>query len=486
MDERTGQIHDYTRKTGVDRDGSGIVLPAGAPEWAGDRAALWNAAEQSEMRKNSTVAREFEIALPHELDPSDRAKLAHAFAAEIVARHGCAVDVCIHAPSEQGDQRNHHAHLLLSTRRLGPDGFHEKTRELDDKKTGPQIVTEWRERWAAMQNEMLAERGIAARVDHRTLAAQRDEAAERGDVVTYALLDRLPTVKQGPKATAMQRRGEATERGQMAADVATENAQRPARLAGELAQVIDLAAERQRRAAEPYRTAAMDMLSIDLSVLDAPSATAMPPAPLELSVLDAPAPKPVQPPARPPQRTREDLRRELIGDPLPTPTPKTVPREANPTPAPGVQPEKPTRPSWAERKAEMERKQAEEMAAIEAAGQRAEQRRLEANRDSNISSAVRLIEGAAALRAARHPDWANGGAAWSAMPEGMQAMVQRLSELNPEGRDMVAAQLRKQATPEGAAKAREQIETAYRAGREQQAKRLQDKQRGGDGPGLGR
>ena len=65
VDERTGEIHDYQRKGGVEC--TEIILPDNAPDWATDRAALWNAAEQAETRKNSTVAREFEIALPSEL-----------------------------------------------------------------------------------------------------------------------------------------------------------------------------------------------------------------------------------------------------------------------------------------------------------------------------------------------------------------------------------------------------------------------------------
>lgn len=189
-DERTGEIHDYTRKGGV--ESAELVLPAGAPEWAADRAALWNAAEQAETRKNSTVAREFEIALPAELSPAERARLARDFARELVERHGCAADVCIHAPGKDGDDRNHHAHILLTTRRLGPEGFGEKTRELDDQKTGPQIVTQWRERFAALTNERLREHGIEARVDHRTLEAQG--------------IEREPTRHLGPAATGYERR----------------------------------------------------------------------------------------------------------------------------------------------------------------------------------------------------------------------------------------------------------------------------------------
>ena len=92
-DERTGEIHDYRRKGGV--ESAELVLPAGAPEWAADRAALWNAAEQAEKRKNSTVAREFEIALPAELSPDERQRLARDFARELVERHGCVADVAI-------------------------------------------------------------------------------------------------------------------------------------------------------------------------------------------------------------------------------------------------------------------------------------------------------------------------------------------------------------------------------------------------------
>ena len=129
-DLRTGEIHDYTRKGGV--ESADLVLPVGAPEWASNRAELWNAAEQAETRKNSTVAREFEIALPSELSPDERKRLAIDFAREIVERHGCAADVAIHAPGKEGDNRNHHAHILCSTRRLLPEGFGEKTRELDE------------------------------------------------------------------------------------------------------------------------------------------------------------------------------------------------------------------------------------------------------------------------------------------------------------------------------------------------------------------
>jgi len=188
-DERTGELHDYSRKGGVlHRE---LVVPPGAPDWARQRERLWNAAEAAETRKNSTVAREFEIALPSELKAQERARLAVDFARAIVDKHRCAVDVSVHRPGRGGDTRNHHAHLLCTTRRLTPEGFKDKTRELDDAKTGEVIF--WRERWAALTNERLKERGVQARIDHRTLEAQG--------------IERTPMVHKGPLLTALERRG---------------------------------------------------------------------------------------------------------------------------------------------------------------------------------------------------------------------------------------------------------------------------------------
>ena len=118
VDERTGEIHDYTRKGGV--ESADIVLPDGASEceWATDRAKLWNAAELAEKRKDACVAREFEVALPSELSPAERRNLALDFAKDMANREGCAVDVAIHAPGKDGDNRNHHAHILRTTRKV--------------------------------------------------------------------------------------------------------------------------------------------------------------------------------------------------------------------------------------------------------------------------------------------------------------------------------------------------------------------------------
>src|SRR3546814_5933301 len=95
------------------------MLPTDAPEWAADRERLWNAAELAETRKNATVAREYEIALPVELSADERRELALGLAREISERHGVAVDVSIHAPGREGDQRSEeHTSELQSLMRI--------------------------------------------------------------------------------------------------------------------------------------------------------------------------------------------------------------------------------------------------------------------------------------------------------------------------------------------------------------------------------
>ncbi len=189
-DERTGDIYDYRRRGGV--ESAEIVLPVGGPEWATDRAALWNAAELAEKRKDACVAREFEVALPAELSPAARRLLALDFAQDMADMEGCAVDVAIHAPGSGGDNRNHHAHILRTTRKVEADGLGAK---LDTEKAGRKRsddLEEVRARWADLVNAALKREGHTARVDHRSLEAQG--------------IERDPTRHLGPAASGFERR----------------------------------------------------------------------------------------------------------------------------------------------------------------------------------------------------------------------------------------------------------------------------------------
>lgn len=103
-DERTGLVHDYTRRSGVVY--SGILTPSGAPEWVLNRERLWSApesADAAERRKDSRVAGEIEVAFPAELSVKQRLDPVKQFALDLVDLHGLAADIAIHKPGRAGD-----------------------------------------------------------------------------------------------------------------------------------------------------------------------------------------------------------------------------------------------------------------------------------------------------------------------------------------------------------------------------------------------
>lgn len=176
--------HNYTRRRGVEY----IELFVPAASGTKDRAELWNQAEAAERRKNSVVAREVLIALPHELPKPDRVALTRELAGWLVSRYGVAVDAALHAPRSGHDERNHHAHLLMTTRRVSYAGLGEKTRELDDNRiTGPREVEAIRAAWCSMVNaygftlEHRARRPECARQPTAPRPSPSRSAAHRAD-----------------------------------------------------------------------------------------------------------------------------------------------------------------------------------------------------------------------------------------------------------------------------------------------------------------
>ena len=214
-DHRTGLTFDYRARGGVDHVET--LAPANAPEWVQDRAALWNAVEAAETRKNSQVAREIRVALPAELDHAQRVELVRDFCQRQFVDRGMVADIALHAPGREGDERNHHAHILLTTREVGPEGFGAKNRDWN----AVEMLEGWREAWARDSNRALERCGLDERIDHRTLEAQRVEAHERahvarergdesealGQTVRAVGLDREPLPQLSAGAWQMKERG---------------------------------------------------------------------------------------------------------------------------------------------------------------------------------------------------------------------------------------------------------------------------------------
>jgi hypothetical protein len=214
-DRRTGLTFDYAARGGVDH--TEILAPDHAPDWVHDRSELWNRVEESETRKNSQVAREVRVALPDELTHAQRVALVRDYAQAQFVDRGMVADIALHAPGREGDERNHHAHILLTTREVDADGFTTKNRDWNK----VEVLEGWREAWARNSNAALERAGLEDRVDHRTLVAQRDEALElasaareRGDegaelheTVRAMSLDRPPLPQLSLGAWQLKERG---------------------------------------------------------------------------------------------------------------------------------------------------------------------------------------------------------------------------------------------------------------------------------------
>ncbi|MDO5758913.1 MAG: MobQ family relaxase [Rhodobacterales bacterium] len=254
-DRRTGLVFDYAARGGVDH--TEILAPEHAPDWVSDRSELWNRAEEAETRKNSRIAREIRVALPDELSHAERVALVRDFAQTQFVARGMVADIALHAPGREGDERNHHAHILLTTREMDAEGFTSKNRDWN----AVAVLEVWRAAWARDSNAALERAGIEERVDHRTLVAQRAEALElasaareRGDegaelvqTVRAIELDRPPLPQLSPGAWQMKERGievgrvgawhEAKARAAEVMEVARE-------LGGQVRDWLDRAAER--------------------------------------------------------------------------------------------------------------------------------------------------------------------------------------------------------------------------------------------------
>jgi hypothetical protein len=193
VDERTGQAFDFRRRRGV--LGATLILPGCIH--VSDRAGFWNAVEHHHRRKDAVVAREIVVALPIELDERGRQALALEFAAAISNEYEVGVDCALHAPSVDGDDRNYHAHLLLTTCRVGSDAtLGKKSERLDPihcRRSGIADSVAWlRPRWSELVNAALEAARLDVRVDHRSLAA-------RG-------IAQVPTVHVGPRHRSAPRK----------------------------------------------------------------------------------------------------------------------------------------------------------------------------------------------------------------------------------------------------------------------------------------
>lgn len=193
MDERTGEVHDYNKRSGVVI--SEIFRPEHSPAWMSERSMLWNAVEKGEARKDAQLCRTWDAALPAELSAEQRLELVRNYCKQELVSRGMVVDMSIHAPHKKKESKNHHVHIAATMRDVGPEGFKQKNRTWNS----PELIVELRECWANHVNTALLLAGHTSRIDHRTLEAQG--------------VKRLPSRHLGKRASALENRGISTNSG---------------------------------------------------------------------------------------------------------------------------------------------------------------------------------------------------------------------------------------------------------------------------------
>ncbi|HBL5403620.1 TPA: MobA/MobL family protein, partial [Enterobacter hormaechei] len=172
-DERTGDTYDYSRRT--DLYGHFILAPANAPAHIiKDSTALWNEVESVERQHNGQTSRYFDVSIPAELNNDEKKKLVLEYCQKNFVEKGMIADIAFH----DLDSDNPHAHVMLTLKTIGPEGFGKKERSWNDRK----MSVLWRESWASMANRYLESAGSSERIDHRSLQTQHEEALEKAAV----------------------------------------------------------------------------------------------------------------------------------------------------------------------------------------------------------------------------------------------------------------------------------------------------------------
>lgn len=205
---------------------------ANMPTWVHDALDYWDASDQYE-RKNGTVYREIEFALPQELSDAANMSLAKTFAERLADVSGGSTPYTLAIHRSEGNTSLLHCHLMLSDKindgiARDPELWFKRAASSPGNKnpvdparggapkTQARIGQDWlsevvRPLWAELANQALKKAGLSTRIDHRSLEAQRQEAEqqaeallEEGQYTEYVkaldrvvALDRPPSPKKG-------------------------------------------------------------------------------------------------------------------------------------------------------------------------------------------------------------------------------------------------------------------------------------------------
>lgn len=201
-----------------------INLPENAPEEWKERVALWNSVEMNEKAKNAQLARTLKASLPNDWSYELAEKVVRDYVQRNFVSKGMCADWAIHDSVNPQGVHNLHFHLMLTLRPVGENGKWgaKQRKEYILDKDGNKIRNKsgkgfksravdvndwndkgnskkWRKDLADTINAVNEQAGVAEYWEHRSFK-------ELG-------MEQQPTIHLGPIASALERKGIRTERG---------------------------------------------------------------------------------------------------------------------------------------------------------------------------------------------------------------------------------------------------------------------------------
>lgn len=195
-----------------------ILAPSHAPDWVYNRQNLWNEVNKIEKNYNAQFAREFNVALPVELNKEQQEELTLEFCKDAFVERGMVADIAIH----RDDESNPHFHVMLTVRPFNDDGswgikarreykYDEQGNHILDKHgkkafykvettdwNNKDVFNYWRKLWADKANKYLKQNGINESISHLS-------NEDRG-------IEHMPTIHEGYIARKMEKNGQKSDR----------------------------------------------------------------------------------------------------------------------------------------------------------------------------------------------------------------------------------------------------------------------------------
>ena len=225
-----------------------VLLPENAPKEYKDPSVLWNSVEMFDKAKDAQLARTFRVELPNEWSYDLAKEVVRDYCKRNFVSKGMCVQYAIHDSENDKGQRNLHCHIMLTLRGIDEQGkWMPKQKKvycrdengeripLIDKKTGEQKVDkqnrkQWKcentqlNDWNSRENVKIWRKDLADTINAVNEKIGMTENFWEHRSFKEQGLDIIPQIHLGEKASAMERAGIRTIRGDINRDIIAKNA----------------------------------------------------------------------------------------------------------------------------------------------------------------------------------------------------------------------------------------------------------------------